>query len=85
MWIHGKPMNDMPFEHMSHNGTVFKCSRCYFKTKIFVLQEEGVELSLEKIMVDISEMIGYHAKNIWDQLNGFQGYDCIEYEIVKGK
>lgn len=84
MWTHGKPMNDMPFEHVSHNGTVFKCSRCDFKEPIYVSQPDE-SFWLNKLMVDISEMIGYHAMNIWNQLNGFQGYDTIEYKIVKGK
>lgn len=87
MWLHGKPMNDMPFEHICKNGTVFTCERCDFrapvkvKTEFSLMEMADVEI-LQRIFVDISEMIGYHSKNIWEQLNGFSGYDCIHYEIV---
>ena len=87
MWLHGKPMNDMPFEHLSKNGVLFKCKRCDFREPIEVklgvgLMEVADVDVLNRIFVDISEMIGYHSKNIWEQLNGFQGYDCIHYKIV---
>jgi len=87
MWIHGKPMNDMPFEHVSNHGTKFNCARCDFRSPVKVkmelsLMEMADHIALQHLMVDISEMIGYHSKNIWDQLNGFSGYDCIHYEIV---
>ena len=87
MWIHGKPMNDMPFEHVSNHGTKFTCARCDFRSPVKVkmelsLMEMADHIALQHLMVDISEMIGYHSKNIWDQLNGFSGYDCIHYEIV---
>ena len=87
MWIHGKPMNDMPFEHVSRHGTKFTCARCDFREPVKVkmevsLMEIADYQALQRLMVDISEMIGYHSRNIWDQLNGFQGYDCINYELV---
>lgn len=77
----------MPFEHLSHHGTKFTCERCDFRAPIkveteFSLMEMADIEVLQKIMLDISEMIGYHRSNIWDQLNGFQGYDCIKYEFV---
>jgi hypothetical protein len=80
-------MNDMPFEHVSINGTKFTCARCDFgapikvKTEFSLMEMADVEV-LQRIMVDISEMIGYHSGNIWKELNGFQGYDCIQYELV---
>jgi len=87
MWQFGKPMNDMPFEHHSRYGTKFKCARCDFREPIKVkLQVSLMEVAdvdvLNRISVDISEMIGYHSKNIWKELNGFQGYDCLKYEFV---
>lgn len=32
---------------------------------------------------DVAQMIAYHAMNIWPELNGFQGYDCIKFEFSK--
>jgi hypothetical protein len=88
MWTFGKPLNEAPFEHVSHYGTKFTCARCDFREPVKV--EVGfdmiqMDVYLKKLMVDTSEMIGYHSQNIWKELNGFQGYDCIEYEFVKGK
>lgn len=87
MWLHGKPMNDMPFEHNSRNGTTFTCTRCDFrepvkvKLEVSLMEVADVDV-LARISVDISEMIGYHSKNIWKELNGFSGYDCINYEFI---
>ena len=66
---------------------MFRCSRCDFRDKIYVEHEGSLEKgTIEKIMVDISEMIGYHAGNILPELNGFSGYDTVNFEIkiVKG-
>lgn len=87
MYLHGKPMNDMPFEHVSRHGTKFVCARCDFGAPVKVytgyslMEMADVEV-LQRLMVDISEMIGYHSKNIWEELNGFSGYDCVNFQIV---
>ena len=73
-------MNDKPYSHVSSNGTTFKCERCDFRSPIKALRPGG--LSDENFAVDVSEMIGDHARGIWPNLNGFQGYSALKYEIV---
>lgn len=36
-------------------------------------------------MRDAAEMAGYHAVNIRPELNGFQGYDCLEFKEIGEK
>jgi hypothetical protein len=71
------PMNELPFRHVSHNGTEFNCNRCDFKTPVYYIPFPGV--SLPRLLTDLAEMVGWHALNICPNLNGFTGYDCVEF------
>jgi len=71
-------MNDKPFSYTSHYGTEFVCDRCDFKTPLIVKNQPS---GGKQRMSDVAEMIGYHATNIYPELNGFQGYDCIQFSI----
>ena len=73
-------MNEKPFDHHCSNGSSFQCSRCDFTEPIEVLDMPGDSLAL--FAADVAEMIGFHAINIWPKLNGFQGYDTIDFDIV---
>ena len=70
-------LNENRFEHQSHYGTIFTADRCDFRSGVKV--EIPKNMSRENLMSDVSEMVAYHALNIFNQLNGFQGYDCINY------
>ena len=72
-------MNEKPFTHHCCNGSRFQCDRCDFTKPIKVLDKPPYEALFA---ADVAEMIGYHAINIWPELNGFQGYDTIEFDIV---
>ena len=76
-----KFLNEKPFEHTSKNGTRFTCPRCDFRETIKVEIPIEIWPNFRKIGVDIAEMIGYHCGNVWKQLNGFQGYDCIDFQF----
>lgn len=83
-------MNKNKFEYHSSKGTIFVCDTCDFSTPITVYAhydsfvKEGVRfLTVSKLVLpDIAEMIGYHAVNIRPELNGFQGYDCLRFDVV---
>ena len=75
-------LNKKKFEHLCRNGTRFTADRCDFRNG--VVAEIPHSISREQLMQDVSEMIAYHALNIFDQLNGFSGYDYITY-IIKGE
>jgi hypothetical protein len=70
-------MNDKPFQHICQNGTEFRCTRCDFKTPIQII---GRPSSDTKFASDVAEMIGFHAVTIRPELNGFQGYDCLQFD-----
>jgi hypothetical protein len=74
-------MNDKPFSYVSRNGTRFFCKRCDFRDEI--LYHSNHELGLGETMVNVAEMIGYHATVIHPGLNGFQGYDCVRFRYVE--
>ncbi len=38
----------------------------------------------EQLCADVSEMIGFHATNVLEKLNGFQGYGAVGYTIISG-
>jgi len=75
-----KPLNENSFSHYCHNGTWFECDRCDFGAPVKV-RNDNEDLSLPQLMSDVAEMIGFRTCNIWPELNGFQGYDCIKWEF----
>jgi len=74
-------LNDSRWQHICSNGTEFTCDRCDFKEPVIINPPDN--LSPENLWQDLSEMIGYHALNVWPNLNGFQGYDTITFKVVK--
>ena len=74
-------MNKKPFNHRCYWGTIFACDTCDFSTPIYVTTscDQSSHNFLVMYSKDLSEMIGYHATNIWPELNGFQGYDTLTF------
>ncbi len=77
-------LNDKPFEHNTNNGLTFTGSRCDFKDGVTV-QMPMWKVSVEKMCADFAEFAAWHRSCIWEQLNGFQGYDCVNYTIIEYK
>ena len=75
-----KDLSQTPFQYLCANGTEFSCSKCNFKEPIIVHWKPKNDLLFA---VDVAEMISYHLANIWPELNGFQGYDCIRFKEKK--
>lgn len=73
-----KHLNENPFRFIGHYGTLFSADRCDFRGGITL---KSVPKDKSLMASDIAEMIGHHATNIHPQLNGFQGYDCIDWNI----
>lgn len=69
------------FGHYSRYGTEFHCDKSNLSVPIKVKKDK--DTSLENFLVDVSEMITYHAMHIHSSLNGFAGYDCIRFEITE--
>ncbi len=78
-----KSLNGEPFEHTCHWLTRFTAKRCDFVGGVTAHVIPG--RTREQVMADVAEMIGFHAVNIRPQLNGFAGYDCIDFKVVERK
>lgn len=72
-------MNEKPFTHTSKNGTVFKAARCDLRGGVKVYAP--AHLDHEDMMADAAQVAAFHAVNIHPHLNGFAGYDCIEWRL----
>lgn len=77
--VMAKFKNEDKFEHRSRGGTNFRADRCDFVGGVSVIVPAG--LSREQLLADVSEMIAFHVLNIRNELNGFSGYDCINYRF----
>ena len=75
-------MNDKPFSHACRFGTEFIAYRCDFVGGIKIKNRPSNQLFFAS---DVAEMIGFHAVNIRPELNGFQGYDCIQWSVATEK
>lgn len=73
-------LNEKPFDHHCHHGTEFRATRCDFKEGLLIKTPRAI--SAENLVLDMSEMIGFHATNILPRLNGFQGYDAYNVKFV---
>lgn len=73
-------INDKPLEHTSHNGTTFKASRCDLQGGVTVTKPAWLISDLQ-LAADFGEFTAWHALCIFKQLNGFAGYNCIQYNL----
>ena len=67
------------FSHTGPHGTKFKCAKLDLSTPVTVITVGP--MATVGLLQDVSTFIGYHAVNIHPRLNGFQGYDCVNYEF----
>lgn len=70
-------LNDKQFNHITRNGIEFSCD---LRGPILVSKHN----STQQLALAVSEMIAYHAMNIWPELNEFQGYDALTYKFNNG-
>lgn len=73
-------MNNKPFKYFAHCGTFFECEKRDLSAPIYYEQYSSSPDAISFLMRDAAEMSGYHAVNIRPELNGFQGYDCLEFK-----
>ena len=71
--------NDKPYEHVSRYGTRFTADRCDFRNGVRMVVDSISRP--EHVASDVAEFAAYHALHIHEHLNGFQGYDCIDFQI----
>jgi acyl carrier protein len=78
-----KWINDLPLEHTSSNGTTFKAERCDLKGPVTV-SFPSWPLTEEQKREDFLQFGTWHRGCIFNQLNGFSGYDCITFVYSNG-
>ncbi len=72
-------INETPIEHCSYNFTRFTAARADLSGGVVV--ERPARLSEAQFAQDVAEFAAWHRGAIWDQLNGFAGYDCLRFDI----
>lgn len=70
-------LNEKPFHHIARNGIEFTADRCDFRTGVTVKIPDGT--SKLDLVAGVAEIIAFHALNIQEHLDGFTGYDAIEF------
>ena len=73
--LKGKPWN-----FKSEHGTIFSAQRSDLEGGVDVLVPSG--LSRECYTADVAEAMMHHRTMIHPHLNGFRGYDTVEYRVV---
>lgn len=74
-------LNDKPYKHESRNGASFYATRCDLRDGVRITKP-SFNYSETQFAQDLVEFGAMHHINMEGRLNGFQGYDCISYEIV---
>jgi hypothetical protein len=70
------------FEHTGRHGTVLKApSMDIAKGVVKVYKPRG--LSDSKFAEDMTNIIGWWSANVYNDLNGFQGFDCVCIEVIE--
>jgi len=64
-------------EHMSSNGTVFKSDSKDLSSGVNVYSSWVVRPC--QMAADFAEFGAWHRSVIWEDLEGFAGYDCVNY------
>lgn len=83
--VDGRPpfKNADPCSHRGPNGTEFRADRCDLQGGVRVTFPTYRELTDLDKMLDAADFAAWHRNCIWDQLNGFSGYDCIKFMEVQ--
>lgn len=83
-WLHNIPMNDFSLGPFNHHGIEFYCETADLRTPVYFCDENAYRqlFAREKAF---TLFISHHATMIHKELNGFRGYDCIEYKNVSSE
>ena len=67
------------FSYTTRGGTIFRCSARNLSDEIRVVHAPE---DPAKFACAVAEMIWHHAMEIWPTLNGFAGYDTLQFRLV---
>ncbi len=75
-------VNDRPIEHQTRKLT-FTCARADLRAPIKVHGYLTLRFPLiQNLASEVAQFAAWHALNIFPELNGFQGYDTLTFEMV---
>lgn len=72
-------INEKPVEHVSFNMVTFKAKRADLVGGVDVYVMRPMD-SIE-LMQACADFTSWHCLCIWEQLNGFAGYDNIKFRL----
>lgn len=72
--------NDQPLEHRGPNGTEFKAKRCDLRGGVDVFRPRYVDDA--RYAADLAEFGCFHTYWIVPELNGFQGWGAIKFNVT---
>lgn len=78
-----KFINDQPISHRSYNGTMFTAERADLNGGVKVNRSRYADEMLQN--ADFAEFASWHVTQILPELNGFPGWDAIQYKFVDEK
>lgn len=76
-----KWINDENLTFTASRGSKFMCSRSDLRYTISVIRPQG--MSDNRFATEVSEFIWFHTHEIRPHLNGFSGYDTLDYDITE--
>lgn len=74
---------DSPYVHISSNGSTISAATLDLRGHVLVEYPRYLRGNIPKIAADVAEAMAYHAIHVRPKLNGFSGYDCINYIIAE--
>ena len=72
-------MAQVEFDHISRNGTIFRCAKLDLSQPIKYSDRPSDE---NRFLQDVAEVISFHCFHIWDNVHEFPGYDCVNFQRV---
>jgi len=74
-------MPKVKFDHVSRNGTIFKCAKLDLSRTIRYSNKPKNE---NMLLQDVAELISFHCFNVWDdELLSFPGNESINFKEDK--
>ena len=75
-------MAKVEFDHISGNGTVFRCAKLDLSKPI---KYSNRPKDNNMFLQDVAELISFHCFHVWEELNSFNGYESIKFVEEKEK
>ncbi len=72
------PPDTLAITYTTTNGTVFSSTHADLRNKVRISKFRGEAFA--QLAEDVTEFVAWHAMNVYPSLNGFSGYDTVQYD-----